>query len=335
MGIATKAEVTLNEIRFPLNTAFSWDVPPAPIEEEIEVISDSVKRKVRIQDQYAEGTIEFRGVLRDGSNDPLDIMDALLRSHYSYYDTSTSTVVHSSTKYDWDYEVSGNLGVPKKPFELRQVEATADVGFDEVYYKISYSFKAGGDLLRLFRFKAREALNGDFTQVYVEIFDDNSGEPGSKLSGSNTVHITGLNPADGSDYTDADWLTIDFDTNDLLGTATLTKGERYHIVLEFDSEESGFLCYSGNNRYQYGDMYRYDTSWNEVSGACPTFILQFYNTLGGHNIRIRTKDGSNYQEYFCEACDVMMSSPDVGPNRSIIFRMKFRTNKVTLTKSYS
>lgn len=336
MGITKTTIVKINDIKFPFNTAFTWDTPPGPIEEEVTLISDAYPRRIKIQDGYAEGTIEFRAVLKEGSNDPLDVMDGFLRTSYSYYDTTTSRVVHSSVKYDWSYEEDGALGVPKKPFEFRQVEATADTAVQsDSDDKIAFSFIAGGDLLKLFRFKAREDTDGEVTAFNLEIWSDNSGSPGAKLAGTNTLNITGIDPADGADYTSADWITVDFETNDILGSATLTKGTKYWLVIDSVDTDELYVSYTGNNRYADGDVYTYDGSWAQVSGATPTYIIQFYNTYGGHNIRVRTYDGSNYIEYFCEGCDVWMPSPDVGPQRSIIFRMKFRTNKVTLTKNIS
>ena len=61
MSITKKTVVTMNELRFPLNTSFSWDTPPGPIEESVTPISDPYPRNIRVQDSYGEGTIEYWG----------------------------------------------------------------------------------------------------------------------------------------------------------------------------------------------------------------------------------------------------------------------------------
>lgn len=347
MGAITKTKVYINGIGLPLAQSFNWTHPPGPVEEWIPNISDPFERPIPIKENYAEGDFEIIAQVNGDCNDPLEMMDVLgFNDSYSYFDTSTESVLHSSTVYNFTDEASGAMGRPQVPIELRQTNADAVQGIENdasAINKVAFRFKAMAEDLHSFSFKAYDISGLDVTSVILEVWSDSSGDPDAKVASTNTVTETGMTITDGTGVGDADWETItDLEegaANDLLNGQELTVGDWYWIVIEANSANLIYIAGSTTSKYKNSDMQRYDdndSSWKACANSIidPCFILQGYHKYGGHTVDIReyTTDESNYIRHLCQASNVVVGQPNYAPQKATRITFKFTSNKAVSSK---
>jgi hypothetical protein len=255
--------------------------------------------------EYAEGTLEFRPMDRAYGNDPSTVVDVLgFALGHAEYDTATDFITLVTTD---DLDSDTPEAASQRIVEVRQVDSTAshaisDSGAaDEAW---AQQFIAGGEDIYLVRFKLYNASGDIVTSFELELWsDDGSDKPDAKLASTNTVLVTcGAGSDDatndyigaltvGSSYNDATWETIDMSANtpNLLGTATMTIGTKYWLVLRnvLAADKNLYVNYTTTEYNDNGVALQDDDVDNSPAwGDAPAntkdlaFILQFYTTEG-------------------------------------------------------
>ena len=332
----SRTVVYVNGHRLPFTHALTWDKAPAPLKETVTLIQDPYERRLHIKGSFGSGMITCKGWVNENGSEPQTWMDVMQhRYRYSYYDIATSKVVESSTTYDASDIEDAMLGKPKIPKEIRQVEANGEVELDGdgTYTMVAQSFKAHSNVLTTLKILARDVADHNVATLNVHIYSDSAGAPDTLLTNA-TVNATGLTFTDGTGYGNATWVSIDIDgIND---TTALVVGTTYWLVLEAAENDSLFLNRTSNNRYTSGTALGYSGSWAAISGVSDfDFILQGYDTYGGHTIDIyEYNQGQTLVDHWkCEACDIFIQGPTMNPQEVMSLMLKFSSEQITLLTS--
>lgn len=257
----------------------------------------------------ASGSISIWGKDSAYGNDPMPLVDFVsLVSGYAQYDTTNDIVEYT---YDCqDSTTTGTLG-PKRIIEIRQTQATASTTIDDdaTEEALAQQFIAAGEDINLVRLKLREPVGTDLNSFDLEIWTDSgSDKPNAKLANTNTVTVNcsaGTDDAtndyigaltEHADYTGATWETIDMsaDTPNIMGTASLTLGTLYWLVIRNTvaaGEDLG-VCYTTNNNNANGlalgdDDVTNSPAWGDGPASITdlTYVIQF-EAAAGHQIKI-------------------------------------------------
>lgn len=341
--VITKTVIYVDGIGLPLPQSFNWSHPPGPVDEMVTNIQDEFERPIRIQNNYAAGEFEVIAYSNATANDPLPLMDILgFNDTYAYFDTSTETVIHSTTTYDWTEEQSGMLGMPQIPIELRQTEAgvtqaisTAGGGAKDM---IAFRFKAAGEDIHRLVILCEDVTGSEVTSVELQVWTDVANEPGALISSTNTPNIAVTVPSDTEDYLELTNLEEDA-ANDLLDGEELTVGNWYWMVIHADDADTLTLHGTTNQRYTGSDVMVSDdagSTWTAAGNSMENlvFTLQFYHKYGGHTVEVReyTADKTKYVKNLCQASEVRITGPTYATQKATRVSFKFKSNNAVATK---
>jgi hypothetical protein len=141
-----------------------------------------------------------------------------------------------------------------------------------VYRNIAQSFTAGGNWslssINLFMYE----YSGDNTTVWVEIWSDNSGDPGSLITNgaTNSVSLSGV-----SDFT---WTSFTFSSE-----PSLTQSSVYWIVVRSSLDNDWYYCGFDNGDPIIGNMKQRETSgtWSNVdSNTSIDMLFELFESAG-------------------------------------------------------
>lgn len=246
---ATKRRVTINGVDVSNLIDITVDKQTRAMEE-FDVMDDHFGRNVHLDGYEASGAVGMKAIHSAGT-DPMPLIDALsLTSGFGEFDTTNEivTMTYDDQSATEESAVSGKYG-PKRLFEIRQTDDDSSNGFtdngstDEAW---AQQFIAGGEDINLIRLKLYNLTGNIVDRFDLEIWtDDGADKPDAKLASSNTVVVMCTSGSDdattdyigaltiGTGYADATWETIDMssDTPNILGSATLTIGTLYWLVI--------------------------------------------------------------------------------------------------------
>jgi len=323
--------VELNGVRVPITTTINFNTI-GKVMEEVHSLEDPYTKSIEIVDKVS-GTITFKVPAGNYSNDPLTFLETLGHRDMSTIYNTTTESIEITGSYGYTDLGGGEISEPKIPIEIRQTEATGGTPISSGGTSmIAIPFKMPTDELTSLKMKWREATDGDVTSCDIELFTDNSGEPGSKVTNSNTLSPT-IDPANGASYLSAEYETIDI--SNLLGTSTTTIGTKYWIVITATDSDNLYVSHTSNRNY-YDRVMGYSGSWAYISNVenfC--FILTGTQSLGGHHLKIvgTTQNGTYIRTYELNGCRIVAKPPSPSPQKSTEISFDFTSYDYTITET--
>jgi len=335
-----KTKVYINGIGLPIPQSFNWTHPPGPVDEMVPTIQDEFERPIRVKDNYAEGDFEVIAYCNYYANDPVPMMDVLgFNDRYSYFDTVTETVIHSSETYGWSDEADGSLGMPQVPIELRQTESgvTGDIS-NGANNMMAFRFKAAGEDIHRLVILCEDVTASEVTSLILQVWSDSSGDPDAVIPSSNTPAISITPSSDAEDYL----VLTDLEegaTNDLLDGEELTVGDWYWLVVDANHAEALTIHGTVNSRYSGSDVQVSDdggSTWSAAANSMENmvFTLQFYHKYGGHSVKVYEYNAGEdkYILNDCQACNVLIDAPAYASQKATRVKIKFKSNYAISSK---
>jgi len=260
-------------------------------EEEFNVIEDSFNHYVEYED-FASGSIGLKDQYRTGA-EPTTFLDALgFAMGHTEYDATNDIIKHVDDNLSAAGELTtGDGSAPQRIVELRNItggntiDRTSDGGTTNP--ALGQSFIAPGeDINSLIRLKFKTTTGNVAESFDVAIHSDNSGSPAATaLSGSSTV--TWSNATQTWSESAVTW---EVDTTDILGSATLTIGTTYWLVIDNIQTVSGDVVsfsYSTSDDYSGGTLKKNSNfggggNWvvTNLTDAILDFVIQFKTNTG-------------------------------------------------------